>query len=130
MVKIIEKELSYKLVGLLFDIHNKLGGEYQEKYYTRAVEEKLKEADLRYKKELPVDLKIDGKKIGKYILDFLVENKIVLEIKAKPEILPVDVRQVLAYLQSMNLELGIIANFRGRKLIYKRILNPKAKNSD
>lgn len=130
MVKIVEKELSYKLVGLLFDIHNKLGGEYHEKYYTRAVEEKLKEANLKYKRELPVDLRIDGKKIGKYILDFLVEDKIILEIKAKPEVLPADVRQVLAYLQSVNLELGITVNFRGPKLIYKRILNPRAKNSD
>lgn len=125
MAKIIEKELSYKIVGVLFEVHSELGNRYQEKYYQRAVEECLKEKNIFYKKELPVDLMFNDKKIGKYFLDFLIEDKIVLELKAVPRLNPKDFRQVLAYLISRNLQLGMLANFRSDTLIYKRILNSK-----
>ena len=62
--KIIEKDLSYK----------------QEKVYQKAVEKLLIREKLSYKKELPVDLLFEGDKIGKYYLDFLIENRVVLEL--------------------------------------------------
>lgn len=110
-------------MGILFSVHRQLGNRYQEKYYQRAVEEGLKQAGLIFKKEIAVDLTFNNKKIGEYLLDFLVENKIIIEIKAIPELGPKDFSQVLAYLKAANLELGIIANFRSKKLTYKRILN-------
>lgn len=125
MVKIIEKDLSYLIVGVLFEVHNELGNRYQEKYYQRAVEECLIDKKIKFKRELMVDLVFREKKIGKYYLDFLIEDKIVLEIKTVPRLLPKDFKQVLAYLTSNNLELGILANFRSESLIYKRILNSK-----
>ncbi|MBI4037607.1 GxxExxY protein [Candidatus Curtissbacteria bacterium] len=121
--KVIYKELSYKLVGVLFNVHKKLGGKYQEKYYQRAVEKALNSEEISFKKELSVDLKFKGEKIGKYFLDFLVEDKVVLELKATPFFHPDDFRQILGYLKAKRLKLGILANFRGRKLTYKRILN-------
>ena len=123
MAELVHPELSYKIVGVLFQVHTKLGGKYQEKYYQRAVEVALKEADLSYKKEIAVDLDFNGEKIGKYILDFLIEDKIILELKAIPRFSRDDFRQVMAYLRAKNLKLGILANFRGDKLVYKRVLN-------
>ena len=123
MDKLIYPELSYKIVGILFRVHSTLGGKYQEKYYQRAVEVALSEEGLSYKKEIAVDLTFNGKKIGKYFLDFLIERKILLELKATPKFNRNDFRQVVAYLRAENLKLGILANFRGNKLIYKRILN-------
>ena len=123
MPDIIYKELSYKIMGILFSVHNQLGNRYQEKYYQRAVEEALKENDLQFSKELSVDLEYNGKKIGKYFLDFLVEQVVVLELKAVPYLLPKDFKQVLGYLKAKNLRLGILVNFRTDKLIYKRIIN-------
>lgn len=58
--KLVYPELSYKLVGILFEIHTELGNRYQEKYYQRAVEVKLKNNKISFKKEINVDLKIDG----------------------------------------------------------------------
>lgn len=127
MPHIIHKELSYKIMGVLFSVHNQLGNRYQEKYYQRAIEEGLKESDIRYKKELSVDLKFNNKNIGKYFLDFLIEDLIVLEVKAIPRFLPRDFRQIMGYLVANNLELGIIVNFRTEVLTYKRILNSKYK---
>jgi len=129
MAKLVEKELSYKIMGVLFDVHSKLGGRYQEKYYQRAVEEGLKKAGLSYKKEIQTDLLYNDKKIGKYTLDFLIDNKVVLELKAVPRLRLNDFKQLVAYLKATNLEIGILANFSGDKLYYKRILNPLLKNS-
>lgn len=121
--EIVEKELSYKIMGILFGVHSALGGKYQEKYYQRAVETALKHSGLGYKKELGADLNYDGDKIGKYRLDFLIEGKVVLELKTVPVLGCDEYRQVSAYLKSSGLRLGILANFRGPRLQYKRILN-------
>lgn len=123
MSNIVHPKLSYRLMGVLFDVHSSLGNRYQEKYYQRAIEEGLRRSNLMFKKELSVDLEYNGSKIGKYFLDFLIEDKIVLEIKAVPRLLPKDFKQVLAYLIANNLHLGILANFRTDSLTYKRILN-------
>ena len=125
MSVIVQKELSYKLMGILFSVHSQLGNRYQEKYYQRAIAEALKENNIKYKRELKVDLKYNNKKIGNYFLDFLVENSIVLEIKTVEDFKPIDFKQVLGYLTANNIELGILANFRADKLSYKRILNSK-----
>lgn len=124
---IVEKELSYKIVGVLFDVHKQLGNRFQEKYYQRAIAQAFSEANISFKKELPVDLYLNDAKIGKYILDFLVEGRIILEIKAVPRLAPKDFKQVLAYLIANKLELGLIANFRTDTLTYKRVLNANLK---
>jgi len=95
---IIEKELSYRVMGLLFDVSNELGNEYQEKYYQRAIEQAFIENNILYKKELSVDLFYHDKKVGKYVLDFLVQDKIILEIKTAPLFTKENIRQVLGYL--------------------------------
>lgn len=123
MNKLVYPELSYKLVGILFEVHGELGNRYQEKYYQRAVEITLKKQEIPYKKELSVSLVFDGENIGKYFLDFLIDDKIVLELKVKPILTKTDYKQVRAYLNSSKLKLGILANFYGNSLEYKRILN-------
>lgn len=129
MSKIIEPSLSYAIVGVLFKVHQELGGRYQEKYYQRAVAVGLKDISVKFSQQIPVELQFQNSKIGKYFLDFLIENKIIIEIKAVPQLSPLDFKQLSAYLKAKNLELGIIANFRGPKLTYKRILNPELYHS-
>lgn len=123
MADIVHKELSYKIVGILFSVHKQLGNRYQEKYYQRAVEKALLDNNLSFKKELMVDLQYNNEKFGKYFLDFLIDNTVILELKTVPRLSPKDFTQVLAYLKAHNLKLGILANFRTDRLVYKRILN-------
>ena len=78
MSELIYPELSYKLMGILFKVHRKLGNVYQEKYYQRAIEVELKNNNLPYKKEVSVNLAYDQNNIGKYFLDFVIDNKICL----------------------------------------------------
>lgn len=100
-----------------------MGGKYQEKYYHRAVEVKLKKAKIPFKSNIEVNLEIEGEKIGKYILDFVIDKRIVLELKATPRFIRDDFRQVSAYLKAANFKLGLLVNFRGEKLVFRRILN-------
>ncbi len=119
----IYPELSYQLIGILFEVHKRLGNRYQEKYYQRAVKAMLKKLGLKFKEQLPVNIVFDGKVIGKYFLDFLIENKIILELKTVPILRQQDYKQVKAYLKATRLELGIIANFSSKSLEFKRVLN-------
>ncbi len=122
---LIYPELSYQLIGILFEIFRQLGGSFQEKYYQRAIALELKKCGLEFKEQLSLPLYYKEEKIGNYYLDFLIENKIVLEIKKDKRFSKKDIEQIVAYLKTSNLKLGILANFTKDGLKFKRILNIK-----
>lgn len=128
--KLIYPELSYKIMGILFKIHNKLGSNHPEKHYQKAIEMELKNEGINYKREKLVKVVYNQENIGKYFIDFVVDNKIVLEVKTIGFFRKKYLQQVLAYLSATNLKLAIIVNFRKNKLFYKRIINPKVKLAD
>ena len=78
--KLIYPELSYEIMGILYKVQNELGNKYQEKYYQRAIEIELKNRNIKYERELQVDLLYNDNRIGKYFLDFLIEEKITSPI--------------------------------------------------
>ncbi|MDP3004178.1 MAG: GxxExxY protein [Candidatus Azambacteria bacterium] len=121
--KIIYPELSYTITGICFDIHNKIGRYAREKQYCDSIEEKLTEIKLPYKREQIVGS--TGNKI-----DFLIDEKIVLEIKAKRYLLKEDYYQLQRYLQVLNKRLGLLVNFRNRFIKPSRIvkIDTDAKN--
>ena len=82
---LIYKEKVYELAGLLFEAYKELGFGFQEKYYQRAYEQLLIENKIRYKKELHFPITFKGKIIGRYFIDFLIDDKIVLEFKVSEE---------------------------------------------
>ncbi len=113
--KLIYPELSYTLTGICFAVHNTLGRFSREKQYCDSISEKLKEARISYEREFVVG------KTGNRV-DFLVENKIILEIKAKQFILKEDYYQLQRYLQILSKKLGLMINFRDRYLKPHRII--------
>ena len=122
---LIYPELSYQIVGILFEIFKQLESGYQEKYYQKAVALELKRCELKYKEQMQTPLNYKDEQIGKYFLDFLIENKIVLEIKKDKNFSRKNIEQVMAYLKACNLKLGILANFTKDGLKFKRIVNIK-----
>lgn len=114
-------------MGILFRVHRKLGNTYQEKYYQRAIEQEFLQLKIPFVKELQIKLVYGDNPIGKYFLDFVVEEKIAVEIKTVPSFNQQYLNQVLAYLDSAKLKLGIIANFRTPRLTYRRLVNPRVK---
>lgn len=117
-------ELSYQIVGILFEVHRELGNRYQEKYYQRAVADGLRQCAIPFREQVPVKLSFKSVLVGRYFVDFLVSDKIILEIKAVSRLTLSDYHQVDGYLKALNKELGIIANFRSHDLTFKRVLNP------
>lgn len=122
-IDLVYPELSYKIIGILFEIYNNVGYGYQEKYYQKAVANAFKELGVKFKERLPIKLNFKNQRIGIYFLDFLVEDKIILEIK-KGEYFPkTNIEQVYSYLKTTGFKLGIIANFTKRGLKFKRAVN-------
>jgi len=122
---IIYKELSYKLIGIIYDVYNELGYGYQEKYYQKAIATALNKENISYKKELCAPLKYKDEKIGNYFFDFLIEDKIILEIKKGDRISRRDIEQLYAYLKNANYKLGLIIRFTSKGILIKRIVNLK-----
>ncbi len=118
---ILEKDLSYRLGGIFFKIQNNLGRFCRERQYADALEQKLKENKINYRRESPIE--IAGRKSN--FADFIIENKILVELKTKPFLLKDDYYQTLRYLQILNIELGLLVNFRSKFLKPKRVLNYK-----
>jgi GxxExxY protein len=121
-VIVYEQECS-KIYGLLFKIQNELGTSFQEKHYQRAFENILIKNNIPYKREISLEVKCEGKLLGKFFADFIIYDKILLEFKCTPNITQDHIKQVLRYLQSLNLKLGLIVNFRNYPLKPIRVLN-------
>ena len=122
MAELVYPELSYKLVGILFKVYKKLGGGYQEKIYQAAIKRKLIKNNIGFIEQVNVDLLYDGSKLYRYRLDFIIEHKIVLELKIAPKFAPRDIVQVLSYLKQSGLQLGILVSFSRQDIFFKRIL--------
>lgn len=122
---IIYKEDCKEIYGLLFKVQNGLGTNFQEKHYQRAFEELLIKNNIPYKKEAPIKVKYEQKTIGNFLADFIIKDKILLEFKCVPRITNDHLKQVLRYIQSLNLKLGLIINFRIYPLKPLRVLNSK-----
>jgi len=120
---LVYPELSYKIIGILYGVYNEVGGGFREKYYQKAISEALRLAKVSYAEQIYVPLLFKAKKIGFYYLDFLIENKIILEIKAGELFNRRNIKQVISYLKGAKLKLGILANFTKSGVCYKRILN-------
>jgi GxxExxY protein len=122
MAELIYPELSYKIVGILFGVYNQVGGGYQEKYYQRALKRELFTNGIPFLEQVKTEFIYKGRSIGRYYLDFVVDHKIVLELKTAPSFTRRDIMQVLNYLRQSNLKLGILASLNRNNVIYKRIL--------
>lgn len=120
---IIYKDLSYKINGVLFKVRKELGIYKNEKQYSDAIEREFKNENIVYEREKIVGVSFQGEIRGRNIVDFLVENKIVLEIKAKPFITKEDYYQIRRYLDALRKKLGIVVNMRRYVINSKRVLN-------
>jgi len=121
--KVIYKKLSYEVVGCLYEMYNSVGFGYQEKHYQRILAEIFKEHKLKFEKELLGRIIFNNKIIAKYFLDFLVENKIIVELKVVNDFYTQHINQVLTYLKAHNLKLGILVLITKDGIKYKRFLN-------
>lgn len=119
---IIYKELSYKIVGLAMEVHSKLGYGFLEKVYENALMVLFEKNEIPAQQQAPVRVYFEGKTVGDYYADILVDSKIILELKAVDKIVDVHRTQVLNYLTATKLQLAIILNFAKESLEYERFV--------
>ena len=124
--KIIYPELSYQINGVLFAVHNQLGRFCNEKQYSDAIENCLQKIKLEYKREVVLPPSFENEQQGRNRIDFVIGDKIILEVKAKRILEKVDYYQALRYLGAYNKKLAIVVNFRDKYLKPKRIINSVA----
>jgi len=123
MDKVAHKELSYKITGLLFKVHKDLGCSRNEKQCADYFEDLLIKEGIKYAREYRFEDHQYSRGKVRYICDFVIEDKIILEFKTVDYITKNDYYQVKRYLVTLNLQLGIIVNFRQYRLAPKRVLN-------
>jgi len=114
--KVIYPEISYTLTGVFFDVHNTIGRYAKERHYGDLIEQLLKDRSIKYCREYLIPETNDR-------VDFLIDEKIVVEIKAKQIITKDDYYQTQRYLHATNTKLGLLVNFRNSYLRPIRVLN-------
>ena len=121
--RVIYRNLSYHIIQCAMEVHNILGPGYPERIYEEALVREFGKGGISFERQKQIELSYKGEKIGDFWLDLVVEEKIVVELKAVSELSDVFEAQVLSYLKATGLKLGLIINFGGKRLEYKRLIN-------
>ena len=123
------KEITEKIIGSSMKVHAALGNGFQEVIYQRALEIEMKEAGLSFQRELSMPIYYKGRNIGERRVDFFVEEKIMVELKAIILLEKVHLAQAKNYLEAYNVQVGLLINFGSISLEFKRLENQKYKPS-
>ncbi len=123
------KEITEKIIGSSMRVHAALGNGFQEVIYQRALEIEMQETGLRFVRELNMPVYFKGRSIGERRVDFFVEEKIMVELKAIIQLENVHLAQAKNYLEAYNMQVGLLINFGSTSLQFKRIENPKYKGN-
>lgn len=115
-----EYDLAGKVIGLAMRVHNELGAGYLENVYENALEIELREAGMRYTRQQPLVVIYRGHNVGEFKADFLVEDSLVVELKAVQTLSPAHEVQVVNYLSGTKKEEGLLLNFGSQKLEFKK----------
>ncbi|TSC88850.1 MAG: hypothetical protein G01um10143_747 [Parcubacteria group bacterium Gr01-1014_3] len=120
---LIYPELSYKIIGRAFDVFNEIGPGLLEKYYQKALAQALKGSGISFLEQVNCPIKYQDEVVGRKFLDFLVDDKIIVEIKRGLRFSKSHIDQVLEYLKLNNLRLAILITFSNDGVVFKRIIN-------
>jgi len=121
-VELLHENLSYKIRGILYTVHNYLGSYRNEKQYCDAIEYGFKVKNIPYTREYVLSKSFEGERKGRNRVDFLVDDKIILEIKVIPRISRNEYHQCMRYLVSSNKKLCLLVNFYPDNSQIKRIM--------
>lgn len=127
-MELLYADLTYKIRKAAFNVYNELGFGHKESIYQKALEKELKEAKIPYKKEMSLAVNYKGEKVGNYRPDFIIDDKIIIEIKAVAFMPKEFETQLINYLKSTKYQLGLLINFGSSKLQIKRLIwtnNPR-----
>ena len=117
--KLLHKELTDKIISCFYQVYNDLGYGFLERVYQNALYYALIDEGLQCETEKSIKVFHNGRVVGDYRSDLLVENKVLLELKASEELNPANEKQLINYLKATNIEVGLLLNF-GKRPQFKR----------
>ncbi len=115
--------LTSKIIGCAMKVHSTLGNGFQEVIYQRALAIEMRKQGLDFVREMEMPIYYDGQQIGKRRVDFFVEDKIMVELKAVINLQDVHLAQAINYLEAYKMEVGLLINFGSKSLQFKRVHN-------
>lgn len=121
--RMVFPELSYKVIGAAFAVFNELGWGLKEKDYQRALASEFKNLGLHYNEQVFIPVAYKNTRVGNYFADFIVEEAVLLELKVVHKLGYSQARQVLGYLKTAGIKLGILIYFTKEGVKYRRVLN-------
>ncbi|MBU1145692.1 MAG: GxxExxY protein [Firmicutes bacterium] len=119
------EEITHKIIGCSMKVHGKLGNGFQELIYQRCLAIEMHHQGMSFEREKEQTIFYSGVDVGTRRVDFLVEGKVLVELKAITKLEDVHLAQILNYLEAFNLEVGLLVNFGNKSLEYKRLVNNK-----
>ncbi|MFO7890005.1 MAG: GxxExxY protein [bacterium] len=119
------KELTHNIIGCAMQVHKTLGNGFQEVIYQRALAIEFKYNGIDFEREKEMKIHYRELEIGTRRVDFFIENKIMVELKAITNLEDVHLAQAMNYLEAYNMEIGLLINFGTKSLQFKRIHNNK-----
>lgn len=115
------QNLTRLIIKGYYEVYNGLGPGFLESVYESALSLALKDYGLNVKRQFPIDVYFKDRKVGEFKADLIVENKVLVELKAVSMLLPVHKAQLINYLKATNIEIGLLMNF-GDKPEFKRYI--------
>jgi len=115
-------ELTYKINGAIFEVNRELGAGFLEKVYENALLVELNKMGIKAENQVPVRVQYKGKDVGEYCADIVVENQVLLELKAVESLQKIHEAQLLNYLKATEFKIGLLVNFIHPKAEIKRFI--------
>ena len=122
-------ELTGKIIGCAMEVHRTLGNGFQEMIYQRALAIEMTHQGLEFSREHEMRIHYKGHEIGTRRVDFFVEGKVMVELKAVTLLEDVHLAQAINYLEAHGSEVGLLINFGNRSLQFKRVMKPRKNHS-
>jgi len=122
-------DLTGKIIGCAMEVHKTMGNGFQEVIYQRALEIEMSLKGLKFSREHEMQVFYKGYEIGTHRVDFFVEDKVMVEIKAVIQLEDVHLAQAINYLEAYGMDVGLLINFGARSLQFKRAMKPLQKQS-
>ena len=121
-IELLHGRITEVIIAGCFTVYNTLGYGFQESVYRNAVAVELAYRGLSVKREVPVELPYRGVRVGTFRVDLLVENKVMVEAKTQIALTPVDFKQLTNYLNSTDIEVGLLFNFGPKPKLERMVL--------
>jgi GxxExxY protein len=104
-------DLTEKIIGCFYQVHGKLGSGFLEKVYENSLVIEFEKIGLKFGKQVGIQVMYEDRVVGDYVADFIVDGKVVVEVKASSGLGPVDEAQLINYLKATGIKVGLLVNF-------------------